>query len=103
VTVSVLEAAVRESGLADSRSLRGLEAFIADTAESGQAAAASDDLDAAAWKAQEEGDDAQYQALWRKARAASAIAAALDGEFLDAVYEGAHALDDPLNVVALVG
>lgn len=77
---TVLVAAVRESGLTDDRALRCLDAFLAEAAAvSGAAAAAADDLETAAWKAQDEGDDSQYLVLWRQARAAAAVASALVG------------------------
>ena len=57
--------------------------------------ALAEDRDAIAWKAQDAGDNATYLTMFGQARAAAALAFALDGARADAIYEAAHAVDRP--------
>ena len=49
-------------------------------------------LDQDAWTAQEAGDEARYDLLFRKARAVATLAFALKAEPDEAIYEAAHAV-----------
>ena len=49
-------------------------------------------LDQDAWTAQEAGDEARYDWLFRKARAVATLAFALQAEPDEAIYEAAHAV-----------
>jgi hypothetical protein len=52
----------------------------------------SESLDEAAWDAQEAGDEARYDSLFRQSRAVSALAFALSREPDEAIYEAAYAV-----------
>jgi hypothetical protein len=55
----------------------------------------ADELDAAAWDAQEQDLDAEYDRLFRAARAAAALAFAHSDQASETVYEAAYAFEDP--------
>ena len=56
-------------------------------------------LDEAAWGAQEAGDEARYDSLFRQARAVSALAFALSQEPDEAIYEAAYAVGTPQDLI----
>jgi hypothetical protein len=59
----------------------------------------SESLDEAAWDAQEAGDEARYDSLFRKSRAVSALAFALSREPDEAIYEAAYAVGTPEDLL----
>jgi hypothetical protein len=59
----------------------------------------ADRLDKDAWDAREAGDDQVYDVMFRRSRAVSALAFALSEEPEEAIYEAAHALATPDDLV----
>jgi hypothetical protein len=59
----------------------------------------ADGLDEQAWDADEAGSDDRYHALFRRSRAASALAFALSGEPGEAIYEAGFALVRPEELI----
>jgi hypothetical protein len=93
--------AVSESGLDDERlpdALRALEREVLDAEAAASMRTLSDSLDQEAWKAEEVGDD-RCDVLFRRSRAASALAFALTGEPGEAIFEAAFALPCPGDLV----
>ena len=60
-----------------------------------------DDLDAAAWDLQDQGDPG-YSVAFARARAANALLCAVRGDAEDAIYEALHATVHPASVTSLV-
>jgi hypothetical protein len=94
--------AVTETGLEDDRSSRALDALEAGRADRSDAEAVralAVELDEAAWRTQDAGT---YLRSFTRARAAAAVAFALDGEDAEAIYEAAHGfevVDDLLRLL----
>ena len=94
--------AVSESGLEDERlpeALRALERQVLDAEVAASMRKLSDSLDQEAWDAEDGGDDDRYVVLFRRSRAASALAFALTGEPGEAIFEAAVALACPEDLV----
>jgi hypothetical protein len=89
--------AVDSAGLEDRRVANALDALtmtgptraLADSIQQ-----SADEHDEAAWAAQDRGDAVAYALLFRRARAAAALASAHRDAPREAVYEAAHAFDD---------
>jgi hypothetical protein len=89
--------AAAAAGMRDGRAAQALEALSSagpdrSLAEVSQQLA--DEYDQAAWAAQERRLDAEYDSLFRQARAAAGLAFAHNGDARDALYEAAHAFGD---------
>jgi hypothetical protein len=98
--------AVRDSGLDDERvgaALRALEQTELDADIATSMRERSDRLDEEAWDAEARGADDRYVVLFRRSRAASALAFALAGEPGEAIYEAAFALTQPEDLIRRLG
>ena len=84
------------AGLDDDRAVRALQALSvgADSTSARVCQGLAKRYDEAAWEAQDRGSDAEYESLFRRARAASALAFAHRDDAANAVYEAAHAFGD---------
>jgi hypothetical protein len=96
--------AVRTSGLLDERAARGVQAVEREesNASSEETRALADELDAAAWTAEDAGDGEGYDRMFRQARAASSLAFALDGEHAESIYEAVHSFASPEDLLRLL-
>jgi hypothetical protein len=104
--VKACELAVDESGLEEETAVAALHRVKAGQADRVDAASMrelSRNLDETAWAAQEAGDDGRYDSLFRKSRAASALAFALSDEPDEAIYEAAYAVGTPQDLIARLG
>jgi hypothetical protein len=90
--------AIEAARLDDDRATRALEGLTLVGPSRPQAEASrqlADEFDAAAWDAQEQGLDAEYDRLFRSARAAAALAFAHSDQASETLYEAAHAFEYP--------
>lgn len=112
VARAVAVAALERTHLADERITQALEALrrghVGDRPEREALVAFVDELDAAAFDAQDRLDagaasDAEYADAFRKARAATALLSAFDSDpataAADAVYEAYHAFDEDVTAI----
>ena len=95
--IAVGAAGVEEGAELDA--LRAVERQESDVEAASSMRALADRLDEEAWVAQGSGDDGRYELLFRRARAVSALAFALSDEPEEAIYESAHALGSPEELV----
>ena len=99
LAIGACRLAIDASGLEDQVALAALRE-VEEGSHAAEAAAAmrdlADHLDQKAWEAQ---DPDKYLVLFRRARAASALAFAHSGEPDEAVYEAAHAVGEPEDLV----
>lgn len=113
VTLAVVRAALDRIGFSDARvddAVGALEAGrYGDGSEQGALAALVEELDNAAFDAQDRldegtGSEADYDVAFRKARAATAVLSAFQTDSLtavsDAVYEAYHAVDEDRQFIA---
>jgi hypothetical protein len=84
------------AGLDEDRAVRALQALSvgADGTSARACQSLADTYDEDAWAAQDRGSHAEYESLFRRARAASALAFAHREDAGNAVYEAAHAFAD---------
>jgi hypothetical protein len=94
------------SGLEDGSALAALhrvELRRTDEAIAASMRQLSDNIDVAAWEAPETGDEVTYDLLFRQSQAVSALAFALSDEPDEAIYEAAHALGTPEDLIRALG
>jgi hypothetical protein len=89
-------------GVEVDNALHAASAGQLDSAAAASMRALAEDRDEVAWKARDAGDDATYLTMFGQARAAAALAFALEGARADAIYEAAHAVDRPDELLMLL-
>ncbi|NUR76778.1 MAG: hypothetical protein HOQ28_10905 [Thermoleophilia bacterium] len=103
IAVKACRLAIRAAGVDDTTALDALRALERRTVDAEAAASMcelADRFDQAAWDAQAASD---YDVLFRRARAVSALAFALSEEPDEAIYEAAHAVGTPEDLVRQLG
>jgi hypothetical protein len=90
--LAAVAAGIRDGGAA--QALEALSSAGPDRALAEVSQQLAVQYDQAAWAAQERGLDAEYDSLFRQARAAAALAFAHSGDARDALHEAAHAYGD---------
>jgi hypothetical protein len=99
--VSRLEGLPELAGL-DARACAPRAVELAAEASGYDGGSTADELDEAAWAAEDRGDLDEYGRLWAQARAASAREFLARGEFGEALYEAAYAFERPEELAALL-
>jgi hypothetical protein len=102
IAVDACRLAIAASGVNDQPALDALHAVELRRADPDAAASMrslAERLDEDAWDAQEAGDEARYEVLFRRSRAVSSLAFALSGEPDEAIYEAAYAVGTPEDLI----
>lgn len=102
VAVDACRVAIAASGVDNQLALDALRAVELGEADPDAAAlmrSLAERLDEDAWDAQEAGDEAQYDVLFRRSRAVSSLAFALSGKPDEAIYEAAYAVGTPEDLI----
>jgi hypothetical protein len=105
VVVEACRLAVSASGIDDQVAVTAVRALQPDGLDLDSAASLRDlaeRLDEGAWDAQEGEEQGRYDLLFRRSRAASALAYALSGQPDEAIYEASYAVGTPDELVRLL-